>query len=131
MIIGEFGNSVAALLRLRFLLHKWKLKGTTKGTGGSQNYRSVPSSFEKELVPVQFLKKGTSSRNELSFGQFLFLLSWLKQRSSFRNVRTVENPFWSTGYLMAHYGLAAIGGVGIVANILALAMAPFTIVNKS
>ena len=48
-----------------------KKKGTAKGTDDHPNYRSVPRSFEKELVPVQFLKKGTSSRNERSFAQFL------------------------------------------------------------
>ena len=31
------------------------------------------------------------------------------------------------GFLIAHYGLAAIGGVGIVANILALAMIPWVV----
>ena len=49
------------------------LKGTVKGTGNLANCRSVPRSFEMELVPVQFLKKGTSSRNERSFGPFLQL----------------------------------------------------------
>ena len=46
-----------------------KSKGTAKGTGDPLNYRSVPSSFEKELVPVQFLKKEITSRNERSFNR--------------------------------------------------------------
>ena len=48
-------------------------EGTAKGTGDFENCRSVPRSSQKELVPVQFLKKGTSSRNERSFGPFLEL----------------------------------------------------------
>ena len=48
-----------------------KKKGTAKGTDDHPNCRSVPRSFEKELVPVQFLTKGTSSRNLRSSGQFL------------------------------------------------------------
>ena len=50
-----------------------------KGTGDSLNFRSVPSSFGKELVPVQFLQKGTSSRNLRSFGPFLTMFGHLKK----------------------------------------------------
>ena len=57
------------------------LKGTVKGTGNLANCRSVPRSFEKELVPVQFLKKGTSSWNERSFSQFLELFGYLSLQS--------------------------------------------------
>ena len=59
-------------------------KGTAKGTGDPKNYRSVPRSFKKELVPVQFLKKGTSSRNERSFTQFLEMTAYTVQYRSWK-----------------------------------------------
>jgi len=42
-----------------------------KGTKIYNFFSSVPSSFRMELVPVQFLKKGTSSRNFHSLNEFL------------------------------------------------------------
>ena len=69
--ISEIANSAFGVVCCLFLDSIKLLKGTAKGTGDPLNSRSVPRSFQKELVPVQFLKKGTSSRNERSFGQFL------------------------------------------------------------
>ena len=46
-------------------------KELIKGTKIFKFFSSVPSSFRMELVPVQFLKKGTSSRNFRSLNEFL------------------------------------------------------------
>ena len=42
-----------------------------KGTKIFNFFSSVQSSFRMELVPVQFLKKGTRSRNFCSLNEFL------------------------------------------------------------
>ena len=46
-------------------------KELIKATKIFKFFSSVPSSFRMELVPVQFLKKGTSSRNFRSLNEFL------------------------------------------------------------
>ena len=69
------------------------LKGTAKGTGSSKIFSSVPRSFGKELVPVQFLPKGTSYMKLSSFCQFLTMFARDQLRGKWPTVNWDLNHF--------------------------------------